>query len=502
MEGSKLFTVGFVTDPSLSREKTQIALRALHALRAEAEIRYIPGNLSEQEILDRISKEPIDLLLVPWHLYMKFSRIEAHFGLTRTQGPTMAGWFAEDFSPYEIEEEDHHFRTILIDLNRLNTQESVSLLKNLLRDSTRWGIRPHLLPHTPIHFESWSAQMGLGFRLDTVLQLPEFQNSSWNKRASSVRVLISALWSLIFDDGPGKADIQKPHADKRPRGYFEFAADNKSLVLRLCYTEPGWKLKDVLHQFWPVSQGGNSTGQVLFQHADALRVHVDPETNELEVVCILFGSDRIQGCVDIMKTLWIEPLSATTRFERIEHDSTLNDPLYKPLITHHDLIGNAAEKIDTLRKKLQEYEEEIQVLRERGGQKENVFIYPAGFGAEQLVDLIGRRFMENKARCKMLQGQLSDLQNARNEDRMYNQYLQEIRELQAQQKTWFTRIEELVARLRQAQEPSTNSAQNVTGLPPTVTVAVSPEEEEAKALAVSGTQTRDKKVRPSRKKAA
>src|SRR5687768_44006 len=96
MQGTKPFTIGFVTDPCLSREKTQIALRALNSLRNIAEIRYYPGNLSETDLVERVKRETLDLLMVPWHTYLHYQKLEAQFGLTRTHGPTMVGYFAED----------------------------------------------------------------------------------------------------------------------------------------------------------------------------------------------------------------------------------------------------------------------------------------------------------------------------------------------------------------------------------------------------------------------
>ncbi|RYZ66268.1 MAG: hypothetical protein EOP09_12925, partial [Proteobacteria bacterium] len=243
MQGLKPYTIGFVTDQSLSRERTQIALRAINQLREIADVRFFAGTLTEDELLKRVTNEHLDLLLVPWHQYLYLQRIEAHFGLTRTSGPTLIGYFAEDISPTEIHEEDYHFRAIFIDLNRLATQESADLLKLFLRDSTRWGIKPLAMPSTLVHYETWSAQVGIGFRIDTLLNLPEVANTNWSKRSNSIRILLSALWSMIFDHGPGKRDSKKSNEERANRAYFEFAADSKSLFFRLCYQEPGWKVK-------------------------------------------------------------------------------------------------------------------------------------------------------------------------------------------------------------------------------------------------------------------
>ncbi len=500
MQGSKPFTIGFVTDPSLSREKTQIALRALNSLRNFAEIRYYPGTLTEEELVERMKRETLDLLMVPWHTYLHYQKIEATFGLTRTHGPTMVGYFAEDVSPFELQEQDHHFRAIMIDLNRLSTAEASNILRSLLRDSTRWGLRPFLQPATNLHYESWSAQVGMGFRIDTILGLNEIANSHWSKRANSIRVLVSALWSLIFDNGPGKADRGRGGAERTNRAYFEVGVDAHGLGLRLCYSEPGWKVKDVLHQFWPGALTPSAAGQILFQYSDFIRIHVDPETSEIEVVCLLFPSGPAERATDVMRTLWIEPLSNMTRLERFAESPETQETYHKALVTHHALIGNAAEKIDDLRKQLETSEKEVDELRSKGTTKENIFIYPSGLDGEQLIDLVNRRLTEIKAKMKSLNNRYNVLRQDRDEElKEAAKVVKELRELQAQQKSWIARLTEIV--------DSYHDAIAAAAQERTAALAATEEKpelsEEETALAAAGTQTREPKTRrPLRKKAA
>lgn len=500
MQGSKPFTIGFVTDPSLSREKTQIALRALNALRNFAEIRYYPGTLTEEDLVERMKRETLDLLMVPWHMYLHYQKIEATFGLTRTHGPTMVGYFAEDVSPFELQEQDHHFRAILIDLNRLSTTEASIILRSLLRDSTRWGLRPLLQPATHLHYESWSAQVGMGFRIDTVLGLNEIANSQWAKRANSIRVLVSAFWSLIFDNGPGKADRGRSGAERTNRAYFEVGVDAHGLGLRLCYSEPGWKVKDVLHQFWPGALTPSAAGQILFQYSDFIRIHVDPDTSEIEVVCMLFPSGPAERATDLMRTLWVEPLSSLTRLERNAESPETQEHYHKALVTHHALIGNAAEKIDELKKQVETQEKEIDELRTKGTTRENVFIYPSGLDGEQLIDLVNRRLSEIKAKLKSLTTRFQVLRQDRDEElKEAARVVKEIRELQAQQKSWIARLTEIVGTYHEA---LTAAAQERTAA--LATTEEKPElSEEEEALAAAGTQVREVKSRhPVRKRVA
>lgn len=499
MQGAKPFTIGFVTDPTLSREKTQIALRAVNALRSYADVRYYPGNLTEEDLVQRVSKESFDLLLVPWHNYLRYQKLEAHFGLTRMHGPTVVGYFAEDLSPNELQEEDHNFRAILVDLNRLATEEAATIIKSLLRDSTRWGLKPLLQPANFLHYETWNAQVGLGFRIDSILELNEIASSHWSKRSNTIRILTSALWSLIFDNGPGKADRGKMGSEKPPRGYFEVSADSHGLGLRLCYVEPGWKVKDVLHQFWPGALTPSTAGQILLQYADFVRVHVDPENSEIEVTVMLYPSAPAERANDSLRTLWIEPLSHLTRLERFTESPETQEHYHKPLITNHDLIGRAAEKIDRLKKEITDKTGEIQNLKSKGNVSENIFIYPAGLNGDQLLELFNRRVTESKMKIKSLQSQISMLRKDKNEDRLEaTRLMQEIRELAAAQKSWIAKISETVENYQKAQAIQDGKVEATAASAQPGAQDTPPMSEEDIALSVAGTQERQSKAPPKK----
>lgn len=500
MQGVKPFTIAFVTDPTLSRERTQIALRTINALRNIADVRYYPGNLSEEELLVKVQKESIDLLLLPWHTYLKSHKVEAHFGLTRVNGPTIAGYFAEDISPYEIQEEDHHFRAILIDLNRLASAESTNIIKALLRDSTRWGLKPLITQSTSVHYETWTAQVGLGFRIDAILGLNEIAATNWNKRANSIRILTTAMWSLIFDNGPGKADAQRTGAEKSARAYFEVAADSHSLGLRLCYAEPGWKIKDVLHQFWPGAHTPSTAGQVLYQYSDLLRVHVDPESSEIEVVAMLYPSAPAERSTDVLRSLWIEPLTRLSRLERFAEAEETREHYHTPLITNHELIADASIKMEGLHKQLEERDQEILNLRTKGGIRENVFIYPNGMDGGQLLDLFNRRIAESKSKIRSLQQQVQALnKDSPSALKEAGKLLQEIRDLAAQQKGWINKIGEIINIYHEQQTAHDEIAKNAQKDNQQPNEPLTPEEEEEAALAVAGTAKRDVKKPPQKR---
>lgn len=504
-QGLKPYRIGFVTDPSLSRERTQIALRVMHQLRNTAEIRYFPGNLTESELVDRLADANLDLLLMPWHMYLKSTKVEAFFGLSRTQGPNVIGWFAEDIPMGELQEEDHHFRAMLIDLRRLEVEESGAILISMLRDSTKWGLSHFLNANSQIHYETWSSKVGLGFRLDAVLEIPEIKHFHWSKRSNAIRTLVTGLWSVLFEHGPGRRDSGKPASEVPNRGYFEVAANQFTLGLRLCYTEPQWKIKDVLHQFWPRSVAPSQPSQILMQYSDLLRVHVDPETNEVEICAFLFSSAPSERSFDSLRSLWVEPLTGLTRLERTEESPFVDEQKYRPLVTHHELIGNAAQKIEQLNKTITTQDAEIESLRKKGSAKENILIYPGGLDGAQLVEILQRRMLELKAKIRSGRQQFSLIRGTQSDEYWEAQKIvQDLREAEAKYKSQMTKICEMarayldskgeVPSSEDSNESLLSSGNKTNSKRPDLSVVpTTAEEEEALALSVAGTQTRNRK---------
>lgn len=490
MIGFKPYTIGFITDPTLSRDRMQIALRAVSHLREIADVRFFAGNLSEEELLGRIQNAHIDLLLAPWHKYLHYSRIEAFFGTSRLGGATMIGYFTEDIAPHELSEEEYHLRSILIDLNRLSSTEAGEILKLFLRDSTRSGIKSFLNPRTLVHYETWSAQVGLGFRIDTVLNLPEIKNAKWKNRTQSIRLLLSSLWSLVFDSGPGRRDLEKSQKERENRAYFECAADSGALIFRLCYAEPGWKSKDVLHQFWPGSMTPSHAGQILGQFSDLLRVHVDPESSELEITLVLYPSAPAERTSNILKSIWIEPLSKISHLERsLEHEST-NESYHRPLVTHHHLIGNAVQQIEDLRQVIESRDETIRNLSSKGKMTETVFVYPNGLENDQLIHLISKKITESRSRMLALQHEYGngEVQNS-NDIYKADRIMRDIRELVTQQRNWITKLKSILLNAEEDLEP-VFKRDGIQKNAPKNTLLSDPVSEEEEALSVAGTEQR------------
>jgi hypothetical protein len=302
-------SIAFVVDDRLSREKGAILTRVVNSMRAYARVDLIRGSLTEEELIRKLEAQTYSLVLAPWYRYLAWSRVEAFYGLTRTSGPTFAGYHCEPLMPYEMGEEADHLRAIVLDFSAGGTQEIGVLVRALMQDTRRAGIRPLLEASTPVYCENWSVSQGLGHRMDAILQLPDIAHTEWAKRGGAIRILLSALWSLVYEEGPGKSEFNQAISATHPRAYFALGADRGALALRLCYSMP-CSPKDVLRMFWPSGKAPASPAQLLFRYADLLRVHSVAGTQDLEVVAALLPGAGSQSFHGHVQNLWLEPIAA------------------------------------------------------------------------------------------------------------------------------------------------------------------------------------------------
>jgi hypothetical protein len=145
--------------------------------------------------------------------------------------------------------------------------------------------------------------------MDQVLALAEISKSDWIARATSVRIALSALWSLVYEEGPGKSEFAQTITGSSPKAYFQVAADKNALLLRLCYTMSSWSPKDTLAHFWPDAKALASPAQLLLRYCDFTRVHIVSETNDVEIVAGFLASKPSEKTPNEVRTFWVEPLA-------------------------------------------------------------------------------------------------------------------------------------------------------------------------------------------------
>jgi hypothetical protein len=323
--------IAIMVDERLSRERGAILTRIINSLRQFTKVELLGGSITEDQLIKKMETTNYDLVLLPWYRYLSWSRAEAFWGLTRTSGPTLAGYFCEQLLPYEIGEHAEHLRGIFLDFANLQTGEVHTIFKSLYKDVHRSGIKPLIDPDAKIYVEHWYGNQGLGTRIDSVLGLSEFQDPAWAKRTSAMRICLSALWSLIYEDGPGKTEFNQLTTANVPKAYFQIAADREVAVFRLGYSLPNSSSKDAIAVFWPNPKLPAAPAQLLLKYADFVRVHSVAGTNDIEVVVGFFPSAVAEQAHGQVHTLWVEPIAANLFTEPFFEAPGPNSPRLRPL---------------------------------------------------------------------------------------------------------------------------------------------------------------------------
>jgi hypothetical protein len=464
----KIGPVAFMMDERLPREKAQLVMRVVNSLRHVANIDVLDGSTEQDVILRRLEKKEHPLVIVPWYRYLAWSRIEAQYGLTRTTGPTFAGYFADQVQPYEVELSPEFQRAILLDFSNLHTAEASKLLQLLLKDQTRYGLRPLFDPRTGIFCETWYGGQGLGNRMDSVLELP-IVAKEWTERHNAIRIALTALRGLVYDEGPGKGELARALTARSPKGYFQVAADAQTLALRLCYAMGGWAPKDALQAFWPQNTRPTSPAQLLLRHADALRVHTVAETPDLEVVALFFKSAPAEAAPQQFRTLWIEPLAAHIVTEAPYEAPGPESPQLrllpgaqtadaaaeaaKPARTDaaskakDRMLYEAALKLRDLRKQLEERDELIRELRSGGVGTAKALPPP---DAESLLEAFQQRYGEARLELRQLELQVADAEKNGIGPQAVDRLRRRMADLAAREATWIRQIAALLEQFKKA----------------------------------------------------
>ncbi len=415
-----------VQDPRLSRERTEMLMRQLQSLRRLAQVEILREPPEEAKVLERLDRQPCQLLLLPWHLHLSWHRVEAHFGITRLRGPTSAGYIAEPLYSTELEHASEGFnRSLLVDTLNLRQGELSHIFRSVLHDELRTGIRPWLESRTPSYFEAWYSGHGLGYRLDQCLKIPG--SAEWAEaRGTPIRLAITALWALVYEEGPGKSElINNVHA-RVPKASFQVACDEKAYVLRLGYRQRGRSPAQLVRQFRHDSMAPSHPAQLLIKHADLVRVQVVPETGDTEVTVVFFPSAVAETHPDEAHSIWVAPIASSLLIEKFYQEPTAGDPLLLPLPLPANLVPGqppsamndraqydkriyeAAIKVRDLRETLAQREEEIRELRAGGVGLPQEWTEPAG--SDDLIDALRDRLQQDAQAIEDLEAQLASLE--------------------------------------------------------------------------------------------
>ena len=462
---SKRENIAVVMDQRIPREKLQLLTRVVNELRRFTLVQVFDGDISEEDLLARIAEKPFKLILAPWYRYLTWNKIEAQLGQTRTSGVIFAGYFADQVLPYELGDIGDKTRTILLDFSYIKPGEIVQILKSLINENRRTGLRPFLGAEAPVYCENWFASQGLGSRIDAVLSIPEISDASWRNRAPAIRICLSALWSLIYEEGPGKSEFAKTQSitAKNPIAYFQVGASAQFLALRLCYAMPGVSPKSALTGFWPDQKKPTSAAQLLLKYCDLLRMHTIAESSEIELLILMTASSPSEMAHQNIHTLWVDPISPQLITElpfqmpgnpqdnlkplevNLQNQSTVSsanlNEVKAEIKAKERFLFHAAVKIRELKKTLSEKDDAIHELR-AGGIGTATPLPPPD--AESLLDALQERFFESQYQIRQLEIQLEKASDPDAEPNKLEELQQKIAAIANREQVWIKKIADTI----------------------------------------------------------
>ena len=432
METAQNHQIIWIVDDRISREKLSVFSRVLTPLKQKFPILILRiSQTSEAEILNRIKAEKsVRLVVAPLKEYLSWKLIDAFLGTMRTRGPTFAGHFTEP-TPLEILEDrsSSSLRKIVLDCYHLTPAEVFLMVQSLVDENNRSGLLPLLQPNTPIYCENWFDNQGLGHRIDLLLGLSQVSKTDWAQRASSLRILLTSLWTLVYEEGPGKgANKVKREGDSMPLAYFQFAADPRIAVMRLFFHSlPMSAPLEALKVFIPDRERPSRASQLLLRFSDFLRVHSVPETHSLEIVTGLLPSAPAERSFSSLHTFWIDPLADALMSERPYSMPNPQSPRLVKLSSeeiqaprlklvenkpspaeriHKKLINDATQEIRQLKSQLHERNEKIRELRLGGIGASHPLPPPE---PEDLLEAFQERFFDAQYQIRQFELQLERL---------------------------------------------------------------------------------------------
>ncbi len=437
-------------------------LRTINRLRSLVPLEIIQkAGLTEPELIKKIQEIHPALVLLPWHLALQWTKVDAYYGAKRLRGPVVAGYLGEPLLPTALELPINRNRMTLIDLHRLSPEEAIPLILTLADDSQRGGLTPlfaqQLLQTPPpiLWTLPWTAGQSTGALLDQVVAHPELQTSGWSSRTSQLRRFMVALWGLIHEEGPGAGELAQVQAAaaRAEIAHFQMSISPSLLALRLTWDLPSWTARDVLECWWRRPDDCAPDTQALLQaNSDFLRIQHHEDGARIELVAGFLPSMPSITAPREARTLIIEPLE--NRFAAENRGSAYNitpkafpecASTNGPCTPPPSATGEAGDPslVLALQRKLEEKERALQRMRE-GGVGENTQPVLRAPDLESLIGAVRDRLEDSALQIRDLHRAIREAGYRRLKPEEITKLRARLRSQQLRHKTWLTELSELI----------------------------------------------------------
>ncbi len=294
--------IAFIFDDRLSHDRKVVFSRVITILKAKFNFEILPTTLTEKDLLDHLKTREYSMVLLPWHKYLSWKKVESHFGSLRMQGPAVAGYFADSVLPFEIAQIPPFNRLLLLDFYRLDQFEIEMILGALSQADKKSGFAGIFPKNTPIYFADWFDHDGTNTRcIDAAMGSTLLASSQWSSRSESIRHAFTSLWSLCFMD-------HRSFQTHTPRAFLEMGEHQKRLAVKLVFESTELTLKNVMEYLWPNADHRNPSFTELTKHCDFLRVQFFPEQHLLEMTLFFLPEAPVLRYPGEIRGFWVEPL--------------------------------------------------------------------------------------------------------------------------------------------------------------------------------------------------
>ncbi len=293
--------IAFVMDERLPHVRKAQFTKFISLLRIQCNLEVFSPKDGVQSLLQKAGQGQYSLILLPWHLYLDWKQLDAHFGALRLEGVTVAGYFADTLLPFDLNTLPNFHRMILLDFFRMTESEIVTLITALVYPDQKTGFSGIVPRQNQIYHQEWYEHDRSGTHcLDSVMSLPLLRARRWEDRVGSIRFVLTALWLMCFKGKSRNRELDSCAT-------LELAEYDHRIALKFTFQDRNLNLKHLMEHTWPASGKKHPLFQILSEHSDFLRIHQFPENHTLEITLFFTAEAPSMHHPGEVRGIWIEP---------------------------------------------------------------------------------------------------------------------------------------------------------------------------------------------------
>lgn len=269
-------------------------MRNMTLLKHKHSIEFLPTGMDEETLTQYLKDHPIEVILLPWHLYFKWKKT-SNLSTIR-----VVGYFADPLLHFEFQSMPNFKNVVLLDFYHFKIVEIEILMKFLKTVTEEMEVIEVFGKKVRLYQCDWlKKDRDSTGCIDQIFANSILKSRELSSRIPDLRLYLTALWLISSQEKHFETNIS-------PMGHVVMAEYQHRLLLQFSYFSQSLTTKDILREIWPSHSHSHALFKELVRHSDFIKFNHFPESRKFTITSLFLPQKPTSPHPGEVRGFWIE----------------------------------------------------------------------------------------------------------------------------------------------------------------------------------------------------